>query len=287
MKKLNLFILAITLFLFGISNTSAEGLAILWKSDINSITFYLEEPVPNDADEIFYSSEDKTNFVTSHHLTSAVPEIEFKLEEGKTYYYKFGNTIISYNLDWERPKEETITDTPTEPVEYGKGHFAIQDCIFVNNNQTAKDVNIGDKIRCDVVFETYAEDKVKSFQYKLVYGKGLKLIDEEFKKDYVASHTKNGNSYALTINPPTSVGDYMGVFTFEVIDSSDLTYGIQDVSFVTSENKNYLGKSDINSFTYAGKTNPETGVFIPAITITSLLLIGAAIIAKKNKLIKL
>ena len=105
-------------------------------------------------------------------------------------------------------------------------------------------VNIGDKIVCEVGFETYAAEKVKTFKYTLSYGSGLKLI----KTDNVSSAIKNGNTYLFTLNKASSVGTTgYGTFTFEVVGTTDLTYSIKNIKFITNDNRYFYTGDNINS----------------------------------------
>ena len=131
---------------------------------------------------------------------------------------------------------------------FGMEKCYTEESVLANNYKLVESVNVGDRIVCDVIFETFAEDLVQSFSYTLVYGKSLKLVDEKINSKV----DKKDNTYSLVLNNPTSVSstDDIGSFTFEVVGTTDLIYGIKDIKFTTEDNKNYLSADKTNNLKY-------------------------------------
>ncbi|MBQ6840573.1 MAG: hypothetical protein IJO63_00450 [Bacilli bacterium] len=259
MKNLKFFILAIALFIFRISNIAAvEESQILYETGLTSITFELANPSDPDV-SVPIKLWDGEDYVLVYTLTKDTPSKEFVLEDGVTSYFLINEHIISYNLDWNKavvtePENITKDEPPIEvDPKYGKyegGFFGISYCYIEESTintkgEIATNVNVGDIIVCSPTFETYVDDKVATFQYTLEYGNGLKLVKED-----VEGSIKHENTYRFVLDEPTSVGDDIGHFTFEVVSTENLTYGIKNIRFITEANKHYYTDDDTNSLKY-------------------------------------
>ena len=129
----------------------------------------------------------------------------------------------------------------TSFVDYGSTLMGIGHCYIEGTVNVAKNVNIGDRIQCHVEYEASASNIIKSFQYTLNYGSGLKLVGEEATTEKLI---KNGNTYTYTLNKPAAVRTGgIGTFTFEVVGTEDITFNVKDIRFVTTDNR-YLKAKD-------------------------------------------
>ena len=204
----------------GLKLIKADGVSSATKNG-NTYEFTLKKPS---------SVEDIGDFtfevVGTTDLTYGIKDIQFTTKDNKKYYSN--DNINSLKNKWD------ASYTKYKIEAFGMSYCYTQESVLANNFKVAETVNVGDKIVCIASFETYANDNIKSFKYTLTYGSGLKLI----KADRVSSATKNGNTYEFSLKEPTGVEE-IGDFTFEVVNTSDLTYGIKDIKFITTDNKYY------------------------------------------------
>ena len=175
--------------------------------------------------------------VDTKDLTYGIKDIKFITNDNR-YYYSHDN-INSLNYVWD--VEDTMF-TKYKIDSFEMKHCYTEESVLANKYKKVESVNLGDRIVCFAGYETYSTDLVKTFKYTLTYGSGLKLI-----KSKASPTTQNGNNYLVTLDNPTSVLGGFNSFTFEVVDTKNLTYGIKDIKFITEDNKYYYSSDDINS----------------------------------------
>ena len=161
------------------------------------------------------------------------------------------------NNDTEEKTTNNTNNTPTINYLDGKKAFSINCYTYesVSKNEHYVLANYamkGDKIVCFVGYEVNANDPVKSYNYTLSYS-GLKLIKEE-----VGNATKKGNTYSFNLSEPSSVGLIDEKYTFEVTNSDNMYFGINDVKYVTTSEKNYKANNANFSLTYVWNASNDS-----------------------------
>jgi hypothetical protein len=76
--------------------------------------------------------------------------------------------------------------------------------------------------------------KVKSFKFSVTHGSGLSLV-----VDNLSDALRENNTYIYTLKSPTSFFEEYTKFTFDVVSTENLTYGLSDIKFITSNNGYY------------------------------------------------
>ena len=167
---------------------------------------------------------------------------------------KNDNTFVEWQLngktyDFEQEVTKNITlkakwkeiDYPT--YRSNSIHFT---CVDATTNESITVIKPGDKIKCNVTYEVYAEDAIKTLTYDLKYGEGLKLIETTNTQN--AKVTKN--NYKFTYNKPMAVGSGAS-YIFEVIDkviyanSTDYNLEIDNIKFITDKGNRYSQNNQV------------------------------------------
>lgn len=185
--------------------------------------------------------------VQSYDLTFGIKDIKFITSDNRKYYTDLDVNSLTYAWD-----VTNATFTRYRADSFGMAHCYTEESVLANKYQEVKNVNVGDRIVCDSYFETYSTEKVKTFKYTLNYGSGLKLI----KANYSGA-IKDGNTFLYTLDKATSVGDY-GSFTFEVVGTENLTYGLSDIKFITDDFRYYYTGNENNTLNYVWNSNDIT-----------------------------
>lgn len=187
--------------------------------------------------------------IGTHNLDYGLKNIEFTTSDSRSFSNLDQNSSLKFLWDDE---SVSFPEYPSDP--FFMEYCYTEESVIANNYKRAETVGVGDKMVCYVTFETNATDKVKTFEYTLDYGSGLKLVSEEL---YDLSN-KAGNTYSFVLDSATSVGDTVGSFTFEVVGNENLNYGIKDIKFITDSGNIYISANTGGSVKSNFK-NPNTG----------------------------
>jgi hypothetical protein len=129
-------------------------------------------------------------------------------------------------------------------VQYRGDSFYLQcydkESVEKNDYEYKDEVSKGDMLVCFVGYETNVDDKVKSVEYDLNLGAGLKLVEEDL---YGIGEKSTDNHYLFEFNP-TSVND-IGEYVIQITDDrrvDQLYMELSDIKFVTSDDDHYSNK---------------------------------------------
>ena len=125
--------------------------------------------------------------------------------------------------------------SPYELDAFFMNYCYTEQSVLDNDYEVAEVVNVGDKVVCFAGFETYSTDKVKSLKFTLEHGNGLELVDESTPE----LTDKTGSTYSFELATPTSVGENIAAFTFKVVGTHNLNYGIKNIEFTTSDSRSF------------------------------------------------
>lgn len=230
--------------------------------------------------------EDIGNFtfevVSSKDISYGMSGIEFVTTDGATY--SSSDQLSSLKYVWD---DESVSFPAYDTDAVHMNYCYTEESVLANQYKVAETVGIGDKIICILGFETNATDKVKSLQYTLVYGGGLKLVSELTD----GLDNKSGNTYSHILDDVTSVGEDIGIFTFEVVGSEGLEYGFKDVKFITEAGSKYTS-GNASKTLKSNFTNPKTGdantiTFIVGLVVLLGMTLVLAKVMKTKKFMKI
>lgn len=265
MKYLKTFIFLVVLTLIEPNIIFAQELSsVMYKTDINSITFYIEENdlTENTSVPIYMSSDGQTYSLVDN-LTLVTPSIEIPLEQCAKYYFKVYDDVLPYETSCINP-----------PTNLGPNIL-----YKMNTNSITFYISEEDDIE-DLSIPIYMSPDNHTFSLAGTLTTENPSVDIPLEqcKTYYFEILDEVTSHTTTCNNPTPGPEEDDEQKPETPTPETDTEPDEDTQ---PENTSPTENTTNNT---TNKTNPETGSFLPIISITTLFILGLGIIIHKKKI---
>ena len=201
----------------------------------NTYEINYKKATPVDTGIITYEFE----VISEENLTCDLTGIKFITSDGKKY--TSGDENSTFTATWGG-----------NFASYKRNVVGIEGCQIDGTFVDISDepgVSVGDVIVCRPGFEVDGTDAISKLRYTLTYGSGLELMGYETEDTYVLN--KTGNTYEVIYNEATGVDTGSMLYQFRVVSETDLTYGLSDIKFITSNGSKYKSENKSYKFTPA------------------------------------